>query len=102
MRSFARSTVSGGSGTPLARPHRSAGERKFFMRIQHLIGGSEVESKDYFQTVNPATQAVLAEVARGGEAQITAAVAAAKEAFPGWAGLAAADRAKLIRKLGDL
>jgi 5-carboxymethyl-2-hydroxymuconic-semialdehyde dehydrogenase len=72
------------------------------MRIQHLIGGSAVGSKDYFQTVNPATQAVLAEVARGGEAEINAAVAAAKEAFPTWAGLPAADRAKLMRKLGDL
>jgi 5-carboxymethyl-2-hydroxymuconic-semialdehyde dehydrogenase len=72
------------------------------MQIQHLIGGSAVASKDYFQTVNPATQALLAEVARGGEAEVNAAVAAAKEAFPKWAGLPAADRAKLIRKLGDL
>ena len=45
---------------------------------------------------------MLAEVARGGEAEVNAAVAAAKEAFPKWAGLPAADRAKLIRKLGDL
>jgi 5-carboxymethyl-2-hydroxymuconic-semialdehyde dehydrogenase len=72
------------------------------MQIQHLIGGSAVTSKEYFQTVNPATQAVLAEVARGGEQEVNAAVAAAKQAFPKWAGLPAADRAKLIRKLGDL
>jgi 5-carboxymethyl-2-hydroxymuconic-semialdehyde dehydrogenase len=72
------------------------------MQIQHLIDGSAVASKEYFQTVNPATQAVLAEVARGGEQEVNAAVAAAKEAFPKWAGLPAADRAKLIRKLGDL
>ena len=72
------------------------------MQIQHLIGGSAVASKEYFQTVNPATQAVLAEVARGGEQEVNAAVRAAKEAFPKWAGLPAADRAKLVRKLGDL
>lgn len=72
------------------------------MRIQHLIGGSAVPSLEYFQTVNPATQAVLAEVARGGEHEINAAVAAAREAFPAWAALPAAGRAKLIRKLGDL
>lgn len=72
------------------------------MRIQHLIGGSAVPSREYFQTVNPATQAVLAEVARGGEHEINAAVAAAREAFPAWAALPAAGRAKLIRKLGDL
>ncbi len=61
-----------------------------------------VAGRDYFQTVNPATQEVLAEVASGGEAEVNAAVAAAKEAFPKWAGLPAPERAKLIRKLGDL
>jgi 5-carboxymethyl-2-hydroxymuconic-semialdehyde dehydrogenase len=72
------------------------------MQIQHLIAGSAVASKEYFQTVNPATQMVLAEVARGGEQEVNAAVAAAKEAFPKWAVLPATDRAKVIRKLGDL
>jgi 5-carboxymethyl-2-hydroxymuconic-semialdehyde dehydrogenase len=72
------------------------------MRIDHLIGGKRVAGTDYFETVNPATQDVLAEVASGGEAEVNAAVAAAKEAFPKWAGLPAPERAKLIRKLGDL
>ena len=39
---------------------------------------------------------------RGRAAEVHAAVAAAKEAFPKWAGLPAPERAKLIRKLGDL
>ncbi|WP_458766310.1 5-carboxymethyl-2-hydroxymuconate semialdehyde dehydrogenase [Cupriavidus basilensis] len=72
------------------------------MRIHHLIDGKAVESKDYFETVNPATQEVLAEVASGGEAEVNAAVAAAKAAFPKWAGMPAADRASRVRKLGDL
>ena len=72
------------------------------MRIQHLIGGRAVESAQYFETVNPATQEVLAEVASGGEAEVNAAVAAAKAAFPKWAGLPAPERARVIRKLGDL
>src|SRR3954464_5596668 len=72
------------------------------MRIDHLIAGRPVAGRDYFTTVNPATQDVLAEVASGGEAEVNAAVAAAKEAFPKWAGLAATERAKLVRKLGDL
>ncbi|WGT64141.1 5-carboxymethyl-2-hydroxymuconate semialdehyde dehydrogenase [Variovorax paradoxus] len=71
-------------------------------QIHHLIGGKSVAGTDYFETVNPATQEVLAEVASGGEAEVNAAVAAAKEAFPKWAGLPAAERAKLVRKLGDL
>jgi 5-carboxymethyl-2-hydroxymuconic-semialdehyde dehydrogenase len=72
------------------------------MRIQHLINGQPVDSAATFETVNPATQEVLAEVARGGEAEVQAAVAAAKAAFPKWAGLPAIERARLMRKLGDL
>src|SRR6266852_4346105 len=72
------------------------------MQIQHLINGAAVPSSDYFETVNPATQEVLAEVARGGEREVDAAVAAAKAAFPAWAGLPSPKRAALLRKLGDL
>jgi 5-carboxymethyl-2-hydroxymuconic-semialdehyde dehydrogenase len=72
------------------------------MRIDHLINGKPVAGRDYFESLNPATQDVLAEVASGGEAEVNAAVQAAKEAFPKWAGMPAPQRAKLIRKLGDL
>jgi 5-carboxymethyl-2-hydroxymuconic-semialdehyde dehydrogenase len=72
------------------------------MRIQHLIDGAAVPSAEYFETRNPATQEVLAEVARGGEREVDAAVSAAKAAFPAWAGRAAGERAALLRKLGDL
>jgi len=72
------------------------------MRIDHLIDGKSVAGREYFETVNPATQEVLAEVATGGEDQVQAAVAAAKTAFPAWAGLPAPERAKIVRKLGDL
>jgi 5-carboxymethyl-2-hydroxymuconic-semialdehyde dehydrogenase len=72
------------------------------MRVQHLIDGARVSGSSYFETVNPANQEVLAEVARGGEREIDAAVAAAKAAFPAWAGKPAAERAVLLRKLGDL
>ena len=72
------------------------------MRIDHLIDGKSVPGREYFETVNPATQEVLAEVATGGEDQVHAAVAAAKSAFPAWAGLPAPERAKIVRKLGDL
>ena len=72
------------------------------MRIEHLIDGRGVGSAVTFQTVDPATQAVLAEVAAGGEAEVNAAVAAARAAFPAWAALPAAERAKTMRRLGDL
>ena len=72
------------------------------MRIDHLINGQSVGGRDYFETVNPATQDVLAEVASGGEAEVNAAVQAAKDAFPKWAATPAPQRAKLMRKLGEL
>ncbi|MEI6384552.1 MAG: 5-carboxymethyl-2-hydroxymuconate semialdehyde dehydrogenase [Betaproteobacteria bacterium] len=72
------------------------------MQIHHLINGESVTSLDYFASINPATQELLAEVAAGGESEVNAAVAAAKEAFPQWANTPAVERARLMRKLGDL
>ena len=72
------------------------------MRIEHLIDGAAVAGAEYFETRNPATQEVLAQVARGGPKDIDAAVGAARAAFPRWAGRPAAERARLLRRLGDL
>jgi len=72
------------------------------MRVNHLIGGKTVEGTVYFETLNPATQEVLAEVASGTEVEVNAAVAAAKDAFPKWANTPAPQRARIIRKLGEL
>ena len=72
------------------------------MRVDHLINGKAVAGSAYFETVNPATQEVLAEVALGGANEVNAAVAAAKAAFPSWAATAAPQRAKRIRRLGEL
>ena len=57
--------------------------------IPHLIDGKPVESPSVLENINPATGEVLAEVALGGEREVALAVAAAKEAFPKWAGLPA-------------
>lgn len=70
--------------------------------ITHLIGGRRIESREVFETVDPATQDVLAEVAAGGEIEIAQAVEAAKAAFPKWAGTPQAERARIMRRLGDL
>ncbi len=72
------------------------------MQIQHLIYGKPVASRETFQSFNPATQELLADVARGGAEEANAAVAAAKAAFPAWAARPAAERARLVRRLGDL
>ena len=70
--------------------------------IDHLINGQSVSNGPRFETINPATQEVLAEVASGGQAEVNAAVAAAKAAFPKWANTPAPERAKVMRRLGEL
>lgn len=70
--------------------------------IGHLIDGKSVTSPTTFQDVNPATQDVIAEVAAGGAEEIALAVEAAKTAFPKWAGMAAKQRARIMRRLGEL
>jgi 5-carboxymethyl-2-hydroxymuconic-semialdehyde dehydrogenase len=70
--------------------------------IPHLINGKAATSATALDTINPATQDVLAAVAAGGADEVNAAVQAARDAFPKWAGLPAPERAKLMRKLGDL
>jgi 5-carboxymethyl-2-hydroxymuconic-semialdehyde dehydrogenase len=72
------------------------------MRVQHLIAGKSLDSASHFETVNPATQEVLGEVARGGEQEVHAAVAAAKAAFPAWAAKPATERARTLHRLGEL
>ena len=71
-------------------------------QIQHLIGGRKVDSKEHFDTFNPASGELLATVASGGVDEVNAAVAAAKAAFPAWAATPAKERARLMRKVGDL
>ncbi len=43
-------------------------------KVNHWINGKNVAGNDYFQTTNPATGEVLADVASGGEAEINQAV----------------------------
>lgn len=70
--------------------------------IKHIINGRSVESSESFETLNPATGEVIDTVASGGKKEIDEAVAAARAAFPAWAGRPAPERAELMRKLGEL
>ena len=70
--------------------------------LHHLINGHSVQSRERFESINPATQKVLAEVSAGGADEVHAAVAAAKAAFPKWAATPATERAKVMHRLGDL
>jgi len=57
-----------------------------------------------FPTINPATEEVITQVAQGDEGDIDLAVRAARKAFEEgpWSSMAAADRGKLLWKIGDL
>ncbi len=70
-------------------------------RFGHYIGGRWVAPSDgqYFETINPATKAVLARVAQGSKADVDAAVAAANAAAPGWAALTPHARARYLYAL---
>ena len=51
--------------------------------------------------LEPATEAVLAEIPRAGVEEADAAVARAKAAYPAWRAVAPADRARLLHRLAD-
>ena len=54
------------------------------------------------QVIEPATEEVLAEVQRATAADVDAAVARAKAAFPAWRAVAPGDRARLLHRLADI
>jgi len=88
---------------------------KIRARYGHFIGGKVVAPRSdgmtkgrsdeggakskYFETINPANEKVLAEVAQGSSADVDAAVKAARAALPKWAGLAPTERAKYIFRI---
>lgn len=66
-----------------------------------LIGGKLVPGDMTMDVINPATEEVLAACPRASEAQVNAAVAAAKAAFPGWAATPIAERKAALNKIAD-
>ena len=73
---------------------------------QVFIGGAwrPAASAQTYATINPATEEESAQVALGDERDVDLAVRAARKAFEAgpWSKMAAAERARLIWKLGDL
>jgi aldehyde dehydrogenase (NAD+) len=69
--------------------------------LGHFIGGRWVPpaAGDTLEVVNPATRAILGRVAQGDKADVDAAVAAAGQAFPEWAGLSGHARARYLYAL---
>ena len=66
-----------------------------------LIGGKLVDGDSSMDVIDPATEEVLAVCPRGSLAQMDAAVAAAKTAFPAWARRPIAERRAMLIALAD-
>ena len=77
---------------------------KTVARSLMLIGGKAVESADgrYIDIENPATRRVIAQVPRGGESDVDAAVRAAAAAFEGWKRVTPKDRGRMLLRIADL
>jgi len=74
------------------------------MRISNFIGGEFVAPKSgaYFPDINPATAQPIADVPDSDAADVDAAVAAAKNAFPVWSRTTAEERSRILLRLADL
>ncbi|MCW2605642.1 MAG: aldehyde dehydrogenase [Frankiales bacterium] len=72
-------------------------------RTKLFVGGEWIASAatESIDVLNPATEEVIARVAKGTAADVDKAVAAAKAAFPGWSGLLPAERADHLQKVHE-
>lgn len=66
-----------------------------------IINGERVDGASTFDVINPATEAPVAACPKADAAQLEAAVAAAKQAFPAWAAKSQDERAALITELSN-
>jgi betaine-aldehyde dehydrogenase len=73
------------------------------IRHQLFIGGKFVDAADgqTLTTVNPHDNSPIADVAMAGKADIDAAVAAARAAFPVWSRMGASERGRILLRLAD-
>ena len=71
-------------------------------RFGCFIDGAFTEPGEVFETRNPATGEVLAEVTQASQAEVDAAVAAARAAQPGWEALGGRGRARFLYALARL
>ena len=71
-------------------------------RYGHYIGGKWREATETYTTISPSSEEPLAEVGQGTAADVDAAVAAAREAFPVWGALRPAERAKYLFRIARI
>lgn len=73
----------------------------FFADYTMTIDGKAASADDRIDAYNPATEEVIASVPDASRAQLDAAVAAAKRAFPAWSARPIEERQALVAAIGD-
>ena len=94
---------------PLEWEYAPAPEARDIVRFQEryglFVGGEEVEPRtgEWFPTISPASEEVLAEVAQAGAEDVDLAVGAARDAFVnGWSDLRPSERAKYLFRIARI
>jgi aldehyde dehydrogenase (NAD+) len=97
-------TLTFGGVWPYAPAPESTDHFTIAARHDLFVGGAFVKPKsgEWFATINPATEAVLSEVALAGEKDVDAAVKAAAKAFPAWRKLSGEDRARYLFRVARI
>ncbi|HET6760494.1 MAG TPA: aldehyde dehydrogenase family protein, partial [Gemmatimonadaceae bacterium] len=85
-------------------PAPETADPKLKSRYDLFIGGKFVASKTgkYFESINPATEELLAQIALAGQADVDAAYQAAQKAFPAWSKLPGTERGKYLYRIARL
>jgi aldehyde dehydrogenase (NAD+) len=85
-------------------PAPETADPKLKSKYDLFIGGKFVPSKagKYFDSINPATEEVLAEIALANQADVDAAYQAAQKAFSSWSKLPGTERGKYLYRIARL
>ncbi|HEX2601022.1 MAG TPA: aldehyde dehydrogenase family protein, partial [Gemmatimonadaceae bacterium] len=85
-------------------PAPETADPKLKSRYDLFIGGKFVAPKSgkYFDSINPATEEVLAQIALANQADVDAAYQAAQKAFGPWSKLPGAERGKYLYRIARL
>ncbi|HVO42344.1 MAG TPA: aldehyde dehydrogenase family protein, partial [Aggregatilineales bacterium] len=72
--------------------------------VRNFIGGQWVEARsgETFNSINPATEEIVAPIAKSGVDDVIAAVEAARKAYPGWRLTPAPRRGEILYRVGQL
>src|SRR5579864_9527645 len=72
--------------------------------VRNYIGGKwvEAQSGETFNSVNPATEEIIAPIVKSGAEDVAAAVEAAKKAYQGWRLTPAPRRGEILYRVGQL